>query len=106
VVPWYHFSVMTDQMRSAAAARGEDPRSGSGDPFAAVFAGGGDPELIRLVMRVMNLLELPMTLLARLPELQAKAAAKPAPPPKADTTKSDTPKGRRPTRADLLAVGA
>jgi 2-polyprenyl-6-methoxyphenol hydroxylase-like FAD-dependent oxidoreductase len=101
VVPWYQFSVMTDEMRKAAAAAGADPSTGSGDPLGSLFAGGGgDPEVIRLVMRVMNLLEMPSVLMERLPELQAKAAAnpKPAPPP--------APKVKRPSRADLLAVVA
>ncbi|HEY8547480.1 MAG TPA: FAD-dependent oxidoreductase [Acidimicrobiales bacterium] len=105
IVPWYHFSVMTDQMRAAAVARGDiRPGSpGSGDPFAALFAGGADPETIRLLLRVMNLLELPMALLAKLPELQARAAANP-PPPRPDTG-TGAPKRKRPTRADLLAAG-
>jgi 2-polyprenyl-6-methoxyphenol hydroxylase-like FAD-dependent oxidoreductase len=98
VVPWYQFSVMTDQMRQAAAAAGADPSTGAGDPFATLFAGGADPEVIRLVMRVMNLLELPSVLMAKLPELQAKAAANPAP-------KRELPKVKRPKRADLLAAG-
>jgi hypothetical protein len=52
---------------------------------------------MRLVMRVMNLLELPQVLLARLPELSAAPAASPRPP---------GPKVKRPTRDDLLAVVA
>ena len=100
VVPWYQFSVLTDQMRAAAGVR---PGSGpsTSDPFAALFGGGGDPETVRLVMRVMNLLELPSALMTRMAELQATAAARPAP--------AATPAGervRRPSRADLLAVGA
>lgn len=103
VVPWYQFSVLTDQMRSAAAARGEDPTAGgSGDPFAALFSAGADPETIRLLLRVMNLLEQPMALMAKLPELQAKAAAA----PKAERPKPTGPKVKRPTRADILAVVA
>jgi hypothetical protein len=98
VLPWYHFSVMTDQMRSAAAAAGADPSSGSGDPFGSLFAGGADPETIRLLMRVMNLLEQPSVLLEKLPELQARAAANPAP-------KRDLPNVKRPTRDELLAAG-
>ncbi len=98
VLPWYRFSVMTDEMRKAAAAAGADPRSGSGDPFGALFAGGADPETIRLLMRVMNLLEQPSVLLEKLPELQAKAAAAPKPEQPA------TPDVKRPSRADLLAV--
>jgi hypothetical protein len=55
---------------------------------------------MRLVMRVMNLLELPQVLLARLPELSAApAASTPSPRPPG-------PKVKRPTRDDLLAVVA
>jgi 2-polyprenyl-6-methoxyphenol hydroxylase-like FAD-dependent oxidoreductase len=101
VVPWYQFSVLTDQMRTAAGVR---PGSGpsASDPFAALFGGGaGDPEIVRLVMRVMNLLELPSALIARLPELQANAAARPAPEP----TTARGERLRRPSRDELLAVG-
>ena len=62
--------------------------------------GANNPELIRLMMRVMNLLDLPSVIMEKLPELQANAAKAPAPP---------TPKGpkvKRPTREDLLAVTA
>ena len=59
---------------------------------------GRDPKLIRLVMRVMNLLELPTALIERLPELQARAAAM----PKVERPPKSTPK--RPSRAELLAV--
>jgi flavin-dependent dehydrogenase len=99
VLPWYRFSVMTDEMRKAAAAAGADPRSGGGDPFGALFAGGADPETVRLLMRVMNLLEQPNVLLEKLPELQAKAAAAPKP-------EQPAPDVKRPSRADLLAVTA
>jgi 2-polyprenyl-6-methoxyphenol hydroxylase-like FAD-dependent oxidoreductase len=101
IVPWYQFSVLTDQMRTAAGVR---PGSGpsASDPFAALFGGGGaDPETVRLVMRVMNLLELPSALLARLPELQANAAARFASAPAEPATRV-----RRPSREDLLAVVA
>jgi 2-polyprenyl-6-methoxyphenol hydroxylase-like FAD-dependent oxidoreductase len=101
VVPWYQFSVLTDQMREAAGVR---PGSGpsASDPFAALFGGGGaDPETVRLVMRVMNLLELPSAIIARLPELQANAVARPAPAPTERATRV-----RRPSRDELLAVGA
>ena len=98
VVPWYQFSVMTDQMRAAAGVR---PGSGpsTSDPFAALF-GGGDPETVRLVMRVMNLLELPSALMTKLPELQARAAARPAQAPTPQAARV-----HRPSRDELLAVG-
>jgi 2-polyprenyl-6-methoxyphenol hydroxylase-like FAD-dependent oxidoreductase len=79
VVPWYHFSVLTDPMRAAAVARsgqrGSAVAAAASDPFAALFGGGAAPETVVLVLRVLNLLELPTALLARLPELQAIAAA-------------------------------
>jgi 2-polyprenyl-6-methoxyphenol hydroxylase-like FAD-dependent oxidoreductase len=98
VEPWYHFSVLTDSMRSAAAT-GDGPGAGGGGfDFRAVFAGGdADPELIHTFLRVFHLLEPPMVLMARLPEMQAAAAARPAPPPDPIV---------RPTRDDLLAVVA
>jgi 2-polyprenyl-6-methoxyphenol hydroxylase-like FAD-dependent oxidoreductase len=97
VEPWYHFSLLTDQMRQAVASNG---RGGGGNSdLARVFSGaGGDPELIRTVMRVMNLLEPPQALIARMPELQAAAAARPIRP--------RGPKIKRPSRDDLLAVVA
>jgi 2-polyprenyl-6-methoxyphenol hydroxylase-like FAD-dependent oxidoreductase len=101
VVPWYQFSVLTDQMRAAAGVRPGSAPSAT-DPFAALFGGGGsDPEVVRLVMRVMNLLELPSALMARLPELQANAAERFASAPKEPAKRV-----RRPSRADLLAVVA
>jgi 2-polyprenyl-6-methoxyphenol hydroxylase-like FAD-dependent oxidoreductase len=100
VVPWYEFSVMTDQMRSAAVKAGADPSTGAGDPLRSLFeSGGADPEVIRLVMRVMNLLELPSTLMERLPELQARAAAAPK------VERPVQPLVKRPKRAELLAAG-
>jgi 2-polyprenyl-6-methoxyphenol hydroxylase-like FAD-dependent oxidoreductase len=92
VVPWYHFSVLTDGMRGTGL--------GGGD-FATAFMGtGGDPELIHTLLRVMNLLDPPSVLIARLPELQAAAAAAPRP------IRPSGPKVPRPTREDLLAVVA
>lgn len=99
VVPWYHFSVMTDQMRASALAKGGNGEGAGAGDFGAILMTGGDPELIRLVMRVMHLLESPMVMLERLPELQAAAAAA----PKASVTE---PKVKRPSRRDLLAVVA
>lgn len=100
VVPWYQFSVLTDGMRSATPA-GRIGAPGSGGPLAALFSGAiQDPEIIRTIMRVMNLLEPPTVLLDLLPQLQA-AAAGAAPRPK-----RTGPKLPRPTREDLLAVVA
>jgi len=97
VAPWYHFSVLTDQMR--AAATGGDrvaAAAGGGDGLAAAFANiGSDPGMMRLLMRVMNLLELPQVLMAKLPEMSAAAPSPPRP---------RGPKVKRPSRDDLLAV--
>ena len=101
VVPWYHFSVLTDQMR--AAASGGDrvaAASGASDGFAASFANAGsDPELIRLLMRVMNLLELP----AGAAREAARAAGRRRRPRR---SRPPGPKVKRPSRDDLLAVVA
>lgn len=100
VFPWYQFSVLTDQMRSMQTANNGGRPSGGGDGLFSAFAGAGnDPELIRLLMRVMNLLDLPIVIMEKLPELQAKAAANPPPKPTG-------PKVKRPKREDLLAVTA
>ena len=100
VFPWYQFSVFTDQMRSMQTAGGGSGAAGGGDGFFSLLMGANNPELIRLMMRVMNLLDLPSVIMEKLPELQANAAKAPAPP---------TPKGpkvKSPTREDLLAVTA
>ena len=107
VAPWYHFSVLTDQMRAAAvaAARAEEAQTAaaSADPFAAIFAGGSGiaPETVLLLLRVLNLLDLPSALLAKLPEIQAAAAAQP-PSPAAIAARQR----KRPSRRELLAVVA
>jgi 2-polyprenyl-6-methoxyphenol hydroxylase-like FAD-dependent oxidoreductase len=99
VVPWYHFSVMTDQLRGAATSRGSAVGAGGGNAFAALFSGAvGDPELIRTVLRVLNLLDPPTAILAMLPQLREVAAT---PPPR-----SREPGPPRPSRDDLLAVVA
>jgi 2-polyprenyl-6-methoxyphenol hydroxylase-like FAD-dependent oxidoreductase len=98
VAPWYHFSVLTDQMRAAASGGNRVAAAGgAGDGFAAALADlGHDPEAMRLLMRVVHLLELPQVLMAKLPELSAtRAVARPK-----------RPKVKRPTRDDLLAVVA
>jgi 2-polyprenyl-6-methoxyphenol hydroxylase-like FAD-dependent oxidoreductase len=98
IAPWYHFSVLTDQMRAAAA--GGDrvaATAGAGDGiFASLATLGDNPEGMRLLMRVLHLQELPQVLIAKLPELSAGRAA---PPRRRSTVK-------RPTRDDLLAVVA
>lgn len=100
VVPWYHFAVMTDQMRSAMPAGGRrgGPGGGGGD-LGALFAGAvGDPELVHTLLRVMNLLEPPTAIVALLPQLQAASVARPS--------RRTGPKVPRPSRDDLLAVVA
>jgi hypothetical protein len=54
-------------------------------------------------MRVLNLLDPPTALIAKLPELRAAAAAAAAPPPGRDP---NAPRVKRPSREDLLAVVA
>ena len=107
VEPWYHFSVLTDQMRSMAP----DPMSraarlgggGGGFDLAAMLARAGDDlDLLRSVLRVLNLLDPPESLLAQLPALQAAVAAVPEDP----TTLPSRPRRPRPTRDELLAVVA
>ena len=99
VVPWYQFSVLTDSMR-ANVTPGAD--GDTGGFFGGAFAGAGsNPELIRLVMRVMNLLEPPSALMAKMPELQAAAAARPKPEQPAPVARV-----RRPSRDELLAVAS
>ncbi|HWE58020.1 MAG TPA: FAD-dependent oxidoreductase [Acidimicrobiales bacterium] len=98
VEPWYHFSVLTDSMRSAAASDGASTR-GAGLDFGALFGGGAvDPELVRMLLRVLNLLELPQTLIAKLPELTATAATQPR------AARASVPRIKRPSRDELLAA--
>jgi 2-polyprenyl-6-methoxyphenol hydroxylase-like FAD-dependent oxidoreductase len=128
VVPWYHFSVMTDQMRASAnkkaaerrAARKEAEKNGEiapdskkdssdslpvggGGDFASLFmSAAGNPELIRKVMRVMNLLDPPSELMPMI--MEAQAAGPPKEPPTDGPWAIDT-SIKRPRRADLLAAG-
>jgi 2-polyprenyl-6-methoxyphenol hydroxylase-like FAD-dependent oxidoreductase len=98
VRPWYDFSVLTDQMR-AVASNGDRvaAASGANDGFGAIFANAAsNPEMLRLLMRVMNLLELPQALWEKLPEMAAAPA--PARPP--------GPRVKHPSREQLLAVVA
>ncbi len=98
VVPWYHFSVLTDAMRAAAVARSGWEAGQDGFELGGLFSGEErDPELIRMVMRVFNLLELPSVLIDLMAQAQAGAADRPAPPRE--------PRAKGPTRDDLLAVG-
>ena len=71
-----------------------------GDRFGAVFAGGGaDPELVRLVMRVMNLLELPAG--ADGPAARAAGGGR-----RRAAATAEARGSKRPSRDDLLAVVA
>jgi 2-polyprenyl-6-methoxyphenol hydroxylase-like FAD-dependent oxidoreductase len=97
VVPWYRFSVLTDAMRAAAVARG-GWEGGADFDLGAVFTGGvPDPERVRTVMRVFNLLEPPSVLMELMATAERPADGQPARP------RPPRPKG--PTRDDLLAVG-
>jgi len=102
VQPWYHFSVLSDQMRSRAGATPSNGGAPVGLDFATVLGrGGGHPQLVRSVMRVLNMLDPPQMLIELMPQLQAAAAEMgarsrdPARPPR-----------RRPSRDELLAVVA
>lgn len=126
VEPWYHFSVMSDQMRAqlpggalrrprdgspgtAAGADGEPdtgpqgPTLGNVDIFSVLTSGLAEPDLLRVVLRVMNLLDPPHTLLTRLPDFQriGEAARE-----QAAQRRDATPRPRRVTRDELLAVVA
>jgi 2-polyprenyl-6-methoxyphenol hydroxylase-like FAD-dependent oxidoreductase len=100
VVPWYHFSVLTDQLRQAAIGS-SGLRDGSVGPSMfdpSLLFGAGDPQTIRTAMRVFNLLDPPEAMIGLLPELQAAAAARPLRPAGRSV--------RRPTREELLGVVA
>jgi 2-polyprenyl-6-methoxyphenol hydroxylase-like FAD-dependent oxidoreductase len=97
VVPWYHFSVLTDAMRAAAVARSGWEAGQDGFELGGLFSGDDrDPELVRMVMRVFNLLELPNVLIDLMAAARASADEEPARPRE--------PKVKGPTRDDLLAV--
>jgi 2-polyprenyl-6-methoxyphenol hydroxylase-like FAD-dependent oxidoreductase len=107
VEPWYHFSVLTDQMRSMTPdrmSRSTTAGGGSGgfDMAGMLARAGDDVDLLRTVLRVLNLLDPPQALLAQLPAIQAAAAAGP-------DGRARQPSGLRrprPTRDELLAVVA
>jgi len=99
VVPWYRFSMLTDQMRSMTSrgGRGGGAPGGPGGFDPSVLFGAGDPETVRTAMRVFNLLDPPDAIIALLPKLQAAAASRPAP-------QRTGPKVKRPTREQVLAL--
>jgi 2-polyprenyl-6-methoxyphenol hydroxylase-like FAD-dependent oxidoreductase len=104
VEPWYQFSVLTDQMRSTSGSTADERARGGGFDILGMVAGGSDDvELVRIVLRVLNLLELPQALLLRLPQLQTAVAAA---APRKETERSTRPRRARPTRDELLAVVA
>lgn len=99
VIPWYQFSVLTDQMRAMASPSGSGrvPSADGSSLFAGVLTGAAaDPMLVRTVLRVMHLLEPPQALIEKLPEIQAASVARPPRRP--------GPRTKRPSREDLLAV--
>jgi 2-polyprenyl-6-methoxyphenol hydroxylase-like FAD-dependent oxidoreductase len=98
VVPWYRFSVMTDALRAAAVARSGWEAGQDGFELGGLFdRDNPDPEVVRTVMRVFNLLDPPSALIELM--AAAQASAENAPP------KSREPRTTGPTRDDLLAVG-
>jgi 2-polyprenyl-6-methoxyphenol hydroxylase-like FAD-dependent oxidoreductase len=105
VEPWYHFSVLTDRMRSMTPDPLARPAlsggGGGGFDLASIMARAGDDvELMRSVLRVLNLLDRPDGLLAQLPALQAAAR------PDRSSERPARPRRPRPTRDELLAVVA
>ena len=100
VEPWYQFSVFTDQMRSATT-EARDPRRGL-DILGMMTQFSDDIDLVRAVLRVLNLLELPHTLLTRLPDIQASVAVA----QRDQSDRATRPRRPRPTRDELLAVVA
>jgi flavin-dependent dehydrogenase len=105
VEPWYHFSVMTDGMRTNRPKKDKrDVPTGydsTGLDFAALMANiANDPEAVHTMMRVMNLLEPPSAIFELLQRAgQAAAESPPTPIPVA-------PRPPRPSRDELLAVVA
>jgi 2-polyprenyl-6-methoxyphenol hydroxylase-like FAD-dependent oxidoreductase len=98
VVPWYRFSVMTDALRAAAVARSGWEAGQDGFELGGLFdRDNPDPEVVRTVMRVFNLLDPPSALIELM--AAAQASAENAPP------KPREPRTKGPTRDDLLAVG-
>jgi len=105
VEPWYHLSVLTDQMRPSL---GSESANGTARPggvdFGALSSSGTDPQLVLSFLRVLNLLDPPQVLMEQLPRLQASASeagtrARPSHDP-------STPRRKRPSRDDLLGVVA
>jgi flavin-dependent dehydrogenase len=115
VEPWYHFSVMSDQMRPslpgnatggsarASSEAGNGVSVGGIDIFGALTSGKADPELLHVLMRVMNLLESPQAIFERLPELQRLAEE--AKQERA-ARRADRPRRPRISRDEILAVVA
>ncbi len=109
VEPWFHFSVLSDQMRprvpgdAVAGAAGPSAGAGGLDIFGAASAATADPDLVHLLLRVVNLLELPDALWTRLPELQRSAAEAAA---AAASRRAGRPQRPRPSRDEILAVVA
>jgi 2-polyprenyl-6-methoxyphenol hydroxylase-like FAD-dependent oxidoreductase len=99
VVPWYRFSVLTDALRAAAVSRSGWEGGRDGFELGGLFNGDDrDPELVRTVMRVFNLLEPPSVLIDLIANARASADEPPSPPREPGT--------KGPTRDDLLAVEA
>ena len=113
VEPWFHFSVLSDQLRptvpgaaapSGGSAGASKPAGAAGLDFIGVLSAATvDPDLVHLVVRVMNLLEPPDALWARLPELQRSASES---ADAAASRRAARPRRQGPSRDDILAVVA
>ena len=114
VEPWFHFSVLSDQMRpnvpGAAAPSGGSAAGvqagGSRRPGLlgrAVGSDGATPSSSTSSLRVVNLLEPPDALWARLPELQRSASES---ADAAASRRAARPRRPGPSRDDILAVVA
>lgn len=104
VEPWFHFSVMSDQMmrRGGKASGGVNSANGGGDVMRLMFSAMQDPELAVKAMRVMNLLASPYELLAAAGSIQQSTESTTS----RNDKPSSTPRPPRVTRDDILAVVA
>jgi len=103
VEPWYHLSILTDQMRSGLGTNGSG-EPGGGDFVSVLARGGRDPQLVLSMLRVLNMIDPPQVLFEQLSQLQSPAIEADA--PSAPSRDSSKPRRRRPSRAELLAVVA
>ncbi len=106
VEPWYHASVMTDQMqqsqRSSTPGSSSNAAGGVPDLFSMINGARDEPELLHDLMRMINLLEPPDTLFRHAEAMQRVVAASSA---RADD-RPTRPRPPRISRDDVLAVVA